>query len=138
MHSMAGPVEPGSRPADSPNVRVLKDIFTAHDEGGFEAALEGLLGHAHANFEFTPYVGGGRVLKGADEIRAFYRDQLAAGTELSLRPTSFEAHGNEVVVKGSLRIGRPTGGFAETQMSWTFRFRDGLVEEAHWGPRQAA
>ena len=138
MHSMAGPVEPGSAPADSHNLRVVKAVFAALDEEGVEAGLEDLLRHAHADFEFRPYLGAGRVLRGADEIRAFFGEQFASGTELRLRPTSFEDHGNEVLVKGSLRVGRPTGGFAETQICWTFRFRDGLVEEAHWGPRQAA
>jgi hypothetical protein len=33
---------------------------------------------------------------------------------------------------------RPTGGFAESQISWTYRFRDGRLQEARGGPRRAA
>jgi hypothetical protein len=123
---------------DSPNVHVLKEALEALRERGLEAGIESLLIHAHADFEFSPYLAAGRVLRGADEVRAFFREQHAAGTALTLRATSFEEHGDEVVVNGSVRVGRPSGGFSESQITWTYRFRDGLLEEAHWAPRQAA
>jgi hypothetical protein len=41
-------------------------------------------------------------------------------------------------VHGSLRVVRPTAGFAESQVTWTYRFRDGLLQEAGWGPRHPA
>jgi ketosteroid isomerase-like protein len=137
MNSMAGPVEPHPDLADSPNVRVVKDAFEVLGEGGLEAAVEHLLSHAHADVEFCPYVGEGQVLRGPDEVRAFFRGQLEAGTSLVLRPSSFEDCGNEVVVNGSLRVLRSSGGFAESQLSWTYRFRDGRLQEARWGPRRA-
>jgi hypothetical protein len=138
MDSLAGPVEPRSEIADSPNMRVIKGAFEAQEEGGLEAAVEHLLSHAHVDVEFRPYVAEGRVLRGAAEVRSFYREQLDTGTLLVLRPTSFEECGDEVVVNGSLRIVRPAGGFAESQLSWTYRFREGLLQTARWGPRQAA
>lgn len=138
MDSLAGPVEPRSDIADSPNMRVVKGAFEAQDESGIEAAIEHLLSHAHADVEFRPYVGNGRVLRGPAEVRSFYREQLDTGTSMVLRPTSFEECGDEVIVNGSLRIVRPAGGFAESQLSWTYRFRGGLLETARWGPRQAA
>jgi ketosteroid isomerase-like protein len=136
MNSMAGPVEPRPDLADSPNVRVVKDAFEALGEGGVEAAIEHLLSHAHADVEFYPYVGAGQVLRGPDQVRAFYRGQLEAGTSLVPRPSSFEDCGDEVIVNGSLRVGRPSGGFAESQLSWIYRFRDGRLQEARWGPRR--
>jgi SnoaL-like protein len=119
-------------------VHALKEAFEVLREDGLEAGIERLLSTAHSDFEFRPYLAGGRVLRGADEVRAFFREQHAAGTALTLRATSFEEHGDEVVVQGSVRVGRPSGGFSESQLTWTYRFRDGLLQEAHWTPRQAA
>jgi ketosteroid isomerase-like protein len=135
MDSVAGRPLTG---ADSQNLLVVKDAFEALREGDVEAAVERLLSRAHASFEFRPYLAADRVLRGADEVRAFFREQLAAGTRLSLRPTSFEEDGEQIVVLGSLRVVRPTGGFSESQLRWTYRFRDGLLRDARWGPRQAA
>jgi ketosteroid isomerase-like protein len=138
MDSMAGPVEPGLDRMDSQNLRVVKGTFEAFEEGGVEAAIEHLLRHSHPDVEFSPYVGRDLVLHGADEVRAYYRGQLEAGTTMVPRPATFEEHGDEVVVNGSLRVVRPTGGFAETQLTWTYRFRDGRLTAARWGPRRPA
>ena len=138
MDSMAGPVEPGLDHADSPNVQVVKDTFEVLGEGGLEAAIEHLLRHSHDDVEFAPYIGEGVVLRGPDEVRAFYRGQIESGTVLTARPSSIEESGDEVVVNGSLRVLRPTGGFAESQVSWTYRFRDGLLQEVRGGPRRLA
>jgi ketosteroid isomerase-like protein len=138
MDSMAGPVEPGLEHADSPNVRVVKETFDVLSEGGLEAAIEHLLGHSHDDVEFAPYVGDGVVLRGADEVRAFYRGQAESGTVMTARPSSIDECGDEVFVNGSLRVVRPTGGFAESQISWTYRFRDGRLEEVRGGPRRPA
>ena len=43
--------------------------------------------------------------------------------------------GDSVVVRGSMRLTRPDGSFAETKLSWTYHFRDGLVDEVGWEPR---
>jgi ketosteroid isomerase-like protein len=138
MNSVAGPVEPQTEPADSPNVRVVKDAFELLGDGDLAAAVEHLLNHAHADVEICPYVGAGQVLRGPDEVRAFFRGQAEAGTSLVPRPSSFEDCGEVVVVNGSLRVVRPSGGFAESQLSWTYRFRDGRLQEARWGPRRSA
>ena len=69
-------------------------------------------------------------------MRAYYREAIAEGNVMSVRPTSFHEVGDQVVVNGSVRVGRATGGFSESQLSWTYRFREGLVVEAVWGPRQ--
>jgi ketosteroid isomerase-like protein len=138
MDSMAGPVEPGLDHADSPNVQVVKGTFELLGEGGLEAAIEHLLRHSHDDVEFAPYVGDGLVLRGRDEVRAFYRGQVESGTVMTARPTSVEEIGDEIIVNGSLRVLSSTGGFAESQISWTYRFRDGLLQEARGGPRRVA
>jgi ketosteroid isomerase-like protein len=138
MDSMAGPVEPGLDHADSPNVRIVKGAFEALDERGLEAAIEHLLSHSHADVEFVPYLGTGDVLRGLDEVRAFYREQLESGAVYMARLSSVEESGDDVVVNGSLRVLRSTGGFAESQISWSYRFRDGRIQNARGGPRRAA
>jgi ketosteroid isomerase-like protein len=139
MDSMAGPVEPGLDHADSPNLRVVKGAFVALGDAGLEAAIEHLLDHAHEDVVFCPYVGEGQILRGREEVLGFYRGQLDSGTVFVARPSAFEECDDDViVVKGTLRVVRPTGGFAESQISWTYRFRDGLLQEARWGPRRAA
>jgi ketosteroid isomerase-like protein len=138
MASMAGPIEPEFDRADSPNVRVVRDAFDLLGESGIEAAIEHLLNHSHSDVEFAPYLGAGLVLRGPDEVRAYYRRQIESGTVVTARPSSIQERGDEVVVNGSLRVLRPTGGFAESQISWTYRFRDGLLQEARGGPRRPA
>jgi ketosteroid isomerase-like protein len=138
MDSMAGPVEAGLDHADSPNVRIVKGAFEVLDESGLEAAVEHLLSHAHSDVEFRPYVEAGRVLRGADEVRAFYRGQIESGTIYMARLTSIDERADAVVANGSLRILQSTGGFAESQVSWTYRFRNGRIQDARTGPRRAA
>jgi ketosteroid isomerase-like protein len=138
MDSLAGHLEPGLEHADSPNVRIVKGAFEALDEVGLEAAVEHLLSHAHADVEVSPYAAAGRVLRGPDEVRAFYRGQTEAGTVYLARTSSFEERGDDVVVNGSLRVLQVTGGFAESQISWTYRFRDGRIQDVRSGPRLAA
>lgn len=79
------------------------------------------------------------MLRGCDEVRRYYAEAIEAGTDMKLKPTSFHECGDdEVVVHGSIRVARPTGGFSEAQISWTYTFRDGRLAAAGWGPRQAA
>jgi hypothetical protein len=136
MDSLAG--RPAAAGMDSRNLLVVKEAFDALEEEGFEPALERLLSRAHEDVEFMPYLADGGVLRGAEEVRAFFRDQFAAGTGLTVRTSSFEEIGEEVIVNGSLRVARATGGLSECQLSWTYRFRDGLLQEARWGPRRTA
>jgi ketosteroid isomerase-like protein len=139
MKSMAGPVEQGLVHADSPNLRVVKGAFEVLGQAGLEAAIDHLLHHAHDDVEFWPYVADGNVLRGPEEVRAFFRGQLEAGIAFTARPSTFEECGDdEVVVNGSLRVVRSSGGFAESQLSWTYRFRDGRLQEVRGGPRRAA
>ncbi len=123
--------------ADSPNLLAIKEAFRASVEDGFEAGLEALLRLSHPDCEFRPYIAD-RSLRGHDEIRAYYREAIAAGNDMRLRPTTFHELGDHVVVDGTVRVGRPTGGFSESQISWIYRFREGRLAEAGWGPRGGA
>ena len=136
MDSLAGHAEPRNGDLGSPNLLAIKEAFRTSVEDGFEAGLEALLRLSHADCEFHPYIGD-HTLRGHDEIRAYYREAIAAGTDMRLRPTQFHELGDEVVVDGTMRVGRPTGGFSESQISWTYRFRDGRLAAANAGPRRA-
>jgi ketosteroid isomerase-like protein len=122
--------------SESPQLLAIKAAFRASVDEGFEAGLEALLKSAHEDCEFRPYIASDRVLRGHDEVRTYYGEAIAAGTEMRLNPTSFHEDGDDVVVHGSIRVARPTGGFSESQISWTYRFRDGRLAAAGWGPRQ--
>lgn len=137
MDSLAAPAAPKNGRADSPNLELIKDAFRTSVDDGFEAGLEALLRVAHADCEFRPYIASDRVLRGHDEIRRYYGEAIAAGTQMRLNPTAFHDEGDEVVVDGSIRVARPTGGFSESQIRWVYRFREGRLAEAGWSPRQA-
>jgi ketosteroid isomerase-like protein len=134
---VARPAPSQNGDAESSNLRAIKEAFRASVDEGFEAGLDALLRHAHEDCEFRPYIASDRVLRGHDEIRRYYGEAIAAGTDMKLNPTSFHESGDEVVVQGSIRVARPTGGFSETQISWIYRFRDGRLAAAGWSPRQA-
>ena len=138
MDSATAPTQPTNGREESPNLQVIKAAFTASVDRGFEAGLEALLAVAHDDCAFRPYIADGKVIRGHDQIRAYYHDAIAAGTDMKMRPSSFEEVGDRVVVKGSMRVGRPSGGFAESQISWTYKFRDGRLAEAGWSPRRAS
>lgn len=123
--------------AESANMQAIKQAFRVSVEDGFEAGLETLLSHAHEDCEFRPYTASGQVLQGHEEVRRYYGEAIAAGTQIRVNPTSFHERGDEVVVHGSIRVARPSGGFAETQISWNYRFRDGRLASAGWSPRLA-
>ena len=124
--------------AGSTNLRTVKAAFDASTNQGFMAGLEFLLAHAREDCEFRPYIASGDAIRGHDAIRAFYRAAVKGGTEMRLRATSFDEDGDSVVVYGSMRVGRPGGGFSESQISWTYRFEDGLLASVAWSPRRAS
>jgi ketosteroid isomerase-like protein len=117
---------------------LVKEAFRASTEDGVEAGMERLLSRAHEATEFRPYVAEGRVLRGPDEVRAFFSRQRSEGRSLTATPSTFEERGDEIVVIGSLRVARPAGGFAEAQVKWIYRFRDGRLDEASWVPANGA
>jgi predicted SnoaL-like aldol condensation-catalyzing enzyme len=138
MHSMAGPVEPQGGPAGSRNLRAVKEIFRTFREEGLAAGAEELVRHAHEGTEFRLYAAEGQVLRGPEELRSFFRSRAEEGAELSVRAAGFEEEGDVITVNGTVRMARPGGGLVESQISWTFRFHEGRLDEMHWSPREWA
>jgi ketosteroid isomerase-like protein len=137
MDSLAAPAELKDGHPESPNLTMVKAAFDVSVQQGFMPGLEALLEHAREDCEFRPYIASGHIICGHDAIRAFYRAAMSAGTEMRLRPTSFHEDGDTVVVNGSMGVGRPSGGFSESQISWTYKFREGRLAQASWSPRRA-
>jgi ketosteroid isomerase-like protein len=124
--------------AESTNLDTIKAAFDVSANQGFMAGLEILLARAREDCEFRPYIASGQSLRGHDAVRAFYRSAIKAGTDMRLRGARFHEDGESVIVDGSMRVGRPAGGFSESQISWRYKFRDGLLAEVSWSPRGRA
>ena len=92
--------------AESPHMRTIKEAFRASVDEGFEAGLDVLLRDAREDCEFRPYIASNRVLRGHDEIRRYYGEAIASGTDMKLNPTSFHESGDDVVV-ARIDPGRP-------------------------------
>jgi ketosteroid isomerase-like protein len=120
------------------NLRAIEEAFRTFTDVGAMAGVEALLLISHHDCRFAPPGAAGRVLEGREEVLAYYEEAAAGGTSISVRPRSFTEHGDEVEVSGSMRVIRSEGSFAESQVRWIYRFRDGLIEEARWSPRHCS
>jgi ketosteroid isomerase-like protein len=123
---------------DSSNMLAVKGLWRDLERGGVDAAMESMLSLCHEDAELRPYVAGGRTLHGADEVRDYFREIEAGGDTLHASPWSFEEIGDDIVVAGSIRVQRGDGSIADAQVSWTFRFRDGLIGRADFEPLAAS
>jgi ketosteroid isomerase-like protein len=116
-------------------MRLVKDAFLRACEESIEAGMESLLSHAHQDCEFRPLAAQQRVLRGPAEMRAYFHEASSGGTAWQVRPQTFREDGDRVIVSGSVRLVRATGGFAESQVRWTYKFRDGRVAAVRTEPR---
>jgi ketosteroid isomerase-like protein len=137
VDSLVAHTTPRTGLPESSTLRIIREAFDLSVSHGFMAGLEALLEHAREDCRFSPYIASGEIIRGHDAIRAFYRSATSAGTDMRLRATTFHEEGDAVIVNGTMRVGRPSGGFSESQISWTYRFEDGQLAEASWGPRRA-
>lgn len=120
---------------DSRNLETVKELYRAMQEDGLRRGGEYLAVNAHEEARIRLYTTGERVLEGRDEIRSYFAEAEAGGTSVVLRAREYEERGDEVVVTGSARVLRAEGGFAETQVRWTWVFEDGLIKATRWEPR---
>jgi hypothetical protein len=65
----------------------------------------------------------------------FFRSRVENGFVILIRTRGFDVDSDTVWVRGSIRVTRPDGSFAETSARWRFHFRDGLADEISWEPR---
>jgi ketosteroid isomerase-like protein len=115
---------------------IVKEVWDTVAERGLVAAFDRLLLDSHEDVEMQPYsAGDDRVLRGPEEIRAFFRNAEASGVSIRLKPRQFDEEGDRVLVAGSIRVVRPDGSFAETMVRWTYAFRGDQLERLFWEPR---
>ena len=125
------------------NLAAIQKVWEIFEASGQMAATEELLAISHEHVELHSYIARGlarpgedaEVVRGREEVRAFLRRTIDEGVSIKARVRSFEVEGDSVFVRGSARVVRPDGSFAETKLRWAYRFRDGLVEEISWQPR---
>lgn len=84
-------------------------------------ASEELLAHSAEDVVFEPHSAQGRVLKGRDELRAFWEGFSDQGGQLRAGAYSITEEGDSVVVSGWMRTIRE-GRLADTQSRWVYRF----------------
>jgi hypothetical protein len=133
-----------NRPAAAgPNLAAIQKVWEIFEASGPMAATEEVMRLSHENVELHSYIARGvappgegeEVIRGREEILAFFGKTMDEGVSIKARARSFEVEGNSVIVRGSARVVRPDGSFAETKLRWTYRFHDGLIEEISWQPR---
>ncbi len=128
----------------TPDLAAIRRVYDRMAAEGTLAGVEELLTLCHDDIEFRPYAAAGpssfgagqhERLRGREAIRDFFQTSLQSGYKPQPRARSFEVTADSVIVRGSIRLTRPDGSFAETKLSWTYHFRDGLVDEVGWEPR---
>ena len=122
---------------DSPNLLAVKELWRVYEREGHDAGVEALIAIAHPDAEFRFYATGDRVLHGADELRAFYRNGKMTGVEV--RAAAYEDSTGEdtVTVSGWVRLARERGGLADAQVRWIYEFEGGLVKRMIYAPLTA-
>jgi hypothetical protein len=125
-------------------VDVVKGIYQRTERDGVLAGVKHMLTCCHDDVTLRSYSAhaapsllgdGAELLRGHDEILAFFERAAAGGFESKIRTRGFDVEGDTVVVRGSIRVARPDGSFAETSVRWDYRFSGGLIEEVSWAPR---
>ena len=134
-----------NRPASPErNLVAIQKVWEIFEASGPLAAAEELMKISHENVEIRSYVARGLVppgegepdvVRGREEFMAFMRRTTDDGVSVKARARSFDLEGDTVAVRGSARVVRPDGSFAEAKLRWTYRFRDGLIDEINWEPR---
>ena len=121
-----------------PDLAAVERIYELIDRDGVLAGIEHLISFCHDDVEMRAYAAQGSgpdLLRGTDEVTAFFRTRVESGYAFRLRARGFEVETDAVLVRGTIRVARPDGSFAESSVRWRFHFRDGLVDEIGWEPR---
>jgi ketosteroid isomerase-like protein len=126
------------------NLAAIQKVWELFEASGELAATEALMSISHENVELRSYIARavarpgereGEAIHGREEILAFLRTTTDDGVSIKASARSFDLEGDSVRVSGSARVVRRDGSFAEAKLRWTYRFRDGLIDEISWQPR---
>jgi hypothetical protein len=134
----------GRAPGPGPDLAAIQNLWKLLQSSGPLAAAEELARLSHDDVELHSYVAHGaaapgsgevQVLRGPEQILIFHRKAQEDGVSVKARAKSFGVEGDSVVARGTIRVVRPDGSFAETKLSLRYRFRDGLIDEVTWESR---
>jgi hypothetical protein len=121
----------------SRNLDTVKDLWRVYERQGHDAGVEALVAVSHDDAEYRFYATGERVLHGADELRAFYREERTEGMSVRAAPYDYSDGGDTISVSGWVRVAREGSGHADAQVRWIYEFEDGLVKRMIYGPLAA-
>jgi ketosteroid isomerase-like protein len=108
---------------DSPRVQLIRRLFELMETESLARASEELLAHCAPDVVFEPHAAQGEVIRGQDELRAFWERFESAGRQMRAGAYSVAEEGNSVVVSGWVRTIKE-GRLADTQTRWVYRFND--------------
>src|SRR4051794_643679 len=123
-YARATVARPRPHPRQIRRARVL-GLWEAFNRGG----VGQMLPLVDERTEWLPLSAEGRVLRGREEIAAFFEALAAAGQRLESRPYAVEDHGPCVLVSASLRQAE-AGGFAERTVHYVFTFEADRLRRA--------
>jgi anti-sigma B factor antagonist len=103
-------------------VDTVRELWARFERDGVEAAL----GLVDEDVVYLLQLGGGRVLRGSEEVRAIFADFERRGVSLEARLDTLEQRGGAVVASGTVRTHHPDG-LQESQYHWVFHFADGRL-----------
>ena len=127
---VGNPKQPSMSEKD--NVRYVRSLWAAIEEGGLEGALE----MTEPGVEWKPHAAGGKVLT-SEELLRFFHEFQGQRQLLEARPYSFDARGDIVLASGSFRLRGES--LVEFQIHFVYEFEDGrLVRATTYASRREA
>jgi hypothetical protein len=122
---------------DSPNLHAVKELWRVYERQGHDAGVEALIDISHPDAEFRFYATGDEVLRGPDELRAFYRNGRMTGVTVRAAAYEYAADEDTVTVSGWVRVAREGGGLADAQVRWIYEFEGDRVRRMVYAPLAA-
>jgi anti-anti-sigma factor len=104
------------------SVDTVRELWARFERDGVEAAL----GLVDEDVVYLLQLGGGRVLRGSEDVRAIFADFERRGVSLEARLDTLEQRGGAVIASGTVRMHHPDG-LQESQYHWVFHFADGRL-----------
>ena len=109
--------------SEEDNIRFVRSLWAAIDEGGLEAALE----LTDPEVEWRPHAAGGRVLT-SEELLRFFREFQGERQLLEARPYSFQSRAISCSRRGASACGAER--MSEFQIHFVYEFEEGRLVRA--------
>ena len=118
----------------SQNLAAVKDLWRVYERQGHDAGIDALLAIAHPDAEFRFFATEGKVLRGGDELRDFYRNGRTEGVSVKAAAYDYSDDGDTISVSGWVRVNRDGGSLADAQVRWIYEFEGGRVRRMTYAP----